>query len=351
MRAVFKGTGMHVPSNRVDNERLSKLMDTSDEWIRQRTGVVTRYYADENEATSDIAVPAAERALEEAGLDRRDIDYVIFATMTPDFYFPGSGAIFQRKLGLRRVGCLDIRQQCAGFLYGLQLASALIRAGQYRNVLLVGAEVHTGLMPFRSWDVALGRADHTVPAEEYRWNTRFRDRAVLFGDGAGAFVICTEEDGSSGIEDVIVHSDGEYADRMHIPAGGSAFRPYFEPGMFERGETVPIVQGREVFKMATLVMPEAVSTILEKNGYGIDDLDLLVMHQANLRINEAVQKRLQLPDEKVFNNIQKYGNTTAATLPIAFHEARSARNLGKGSLVCFVALGSGLCWGAALYRC
>jgi 3-oxoacyl-[acyl-carrier-protein] synthase-3 len=173
---------------------------------------------------------------------------------------------------------------------------------------------------------------------------------VLFGDGAGAFVISAAEAEGRGIEAVLGHSDGEYVDKMWVPAGGSAYRPYFEPSMFENGDVVPVIQGREVFRLAVTLMPEAVQEVLSVNGYSVDDLDLLIMHQANLRINEAVQKRLGLPDEKVFNNIQKYGNTTAATLPIAFHEARSERGLKRGDLVCFVALGSGVNWGALLYR-
>ena len=350
MRSIIRGTGMHVPSNIIDNHRLSQVMDTSDEWILQRTGIATRHYADLDQATSDLAVPAAEQAIESAGIEKSDVDYIVFATMTPDFYFPGSAPLFQNKFGLSGVPALDIRLQCSGFLYGMQLADAMIRAGQYRNILVVGAEVHGGLMPWRCWDVVLGQSDRDVGAEEHAWNTRFRDRSVLFGDGAGAFVVSGAEDGGSGFESIAVHADGAHAEKMWVPAGGSARRPYFDPEAYENGDTVPIVAGREVFKVAVTLMPEAVEGILSKNGYTLDDLDLLIMHQANLRINEAVQKRLGLPDEKVYNNIQKYGNTTAATLPMAFHEAQSERHLEAGDLVCFVALGSGLSWGAALYR-
>ncbi len=356
MRVVIKGTGMHVPGAAVDNHRLARMMETSDEWIMQRTGIATRHYAGHDQATSDLAVPAAEQALLESGLGKEAIDYVVFATMTPDFYFPGSGPVFQRKFGLTRVPCLDIRQQCTGFLYGLQLADAMIRSKQCRTVLVIGAEAHAMFLPWTSWDVVLGKSDRAVPEEERANNTRFRDRIVLFGDGAGAFILAAEEGDAgagiaSGLEDVMVHADGAHADKMWVKAGGSAFRPYFEPGMFTSGDSIPILEGREVFRVAVTVMPEAVEEILLRNGYTLDDLSLLVMHQANLRINEAVQKRLGLPDDKVYNNIQKYGNTTAATLPMAFHEARSARNLKAGDLVCFVALGSGLTWGAALYRC
>jgi len=350
MRAMIRGTGMHVPSNVIDNHRLSRVMDTSDEWIVKRSGITTRHFADLDQATSDLAVPAAEQAITQAGLEKSQIDYIIFATMTPDFYFPGSGPVFQHKCGLNKVGALDIRLQCSGFVYGLQLADAMIRSEQYRNILLIGAEVHGGLMPWKSWDVLLGHSDREVDEEERAWNTRFRDRTVLFGDGAGAFVVSASDTTEGGIEAVSVHADGAHMEKMWVPSGGSARRPYFDPGMFERGETIPIVVGREVFRVAVTVMPKAVETILSENGYGLDDLDLLIMHQANLRINEAVQKGLGLPDSKVYNNIQKYGNTTAATLPMAFHEAKTERNLQPGQLVCFVALGSGLSWGAALYR-
>jgi 3-oxoacyl-[acyl-carrier-protein] synthase-3 len=350
MRAKVTGTGIYVPGNVVDNHDMSRLMDTSDEWIRQRTGIITRRFADLDQATSDLAVPAAEQALGDAGLDKSEIDYVVFATMTPDFYFPGAGPVFANKLGLSEVPCLDIRQQCAGFLWGLQLADAMIRAGQYRNVLVVGAEVHGGFMPW-DWKILFRLSDREVSSEEYAWNTRFRDRCVLFGDGAGVFVVSATNETDRGILDVVVHSDGQYVDKMWVPAGGSRYKPYFKPEMYETGEVVPIVVGREVFRLAVTMMPEALMTVLERNGLGLDDVSLVVMHQANLRINEAVQKRLQLPDEKVYNNIQKYGNTTAATLPLVFHEARTERNLQAGDLVAFVALGSGLSWGAALYRC
>lgn len=350
MRAVIRGTGIHVPPHVVDNERLTRVVDTSDEWIVQRTGIRERRFAAPGTATSDLAAEAVKAALADAGLRAEEVDYLVVATMTPDHYFPGVAPIVQRKAGLGRIACLDIRQQCTGFLYGLQAADAFVRSGSYEHVLVVGAEVHGGFMPWRSWDAVLDSAPREVPEEERRWATRFRDRVVLFGDGAGAFVISAGDGGTSGFLDVEVRADGEHWDKMWVRGGGSAYRPYFDPAMFERGDTVPIVEGRDVFRMAVTVMPEAVQSILARNGFGIGDLDLLVMHQANLRINEAVQERLGLPDAKVFHNIQRYGNTTAATLPIAFHEARRERNLGPGALVGFVALGAGLTWGAALYR-
>jgi 3-oxoacyl-[acyl-carrier-protein] synthase-3 len=346
MRTVLLGTGMYVPENVIKNEKLSQVMDTSDEWIQQRTGIEARCFASPGQGSSDMAVPAAEAAVRDAGIEKSEIDYVVFATMTPDHYFPGAGAEFQHKFGLDRVPVLDIRQQCAGFLYALQLADAMIKAGQYRTILVIGAEVHAGFMPW-NWDAVLG--DAKISEEEFARNTTVRDRTVIFGDGAGAFVLQASAEAENGLLDVKVHSDGEYWDRLHTPSVGSAYRPYVSDDT-KAIDRVPIVKGREVFKLASILMPEVVLQVLERNDLTIDDLDLLVMHQANLRINNMVQKRLGLPDEKVFNNIQRYGNTTAATLPMAFHEARKERGVKSGDLVCFVALGSGLNWGAALYR-
>lgn len=353
MRAVITGTGMHVPPATVDNHALSKIMDTSDEWIRVRTGIVERHYAAPDEATSDLAVPAARRAIADAGLQLSDIDYLVVATMTPDYFFPGTAPFLQRKLGLGHIPCLDIRQQCAGFVYALQLADAIIRSGQSRRVLVVGAEVHASMVPWRdeSWQVALGQAEGPVPQEQYEHNTTTRDRVVLFGDGAGAVVVEADEKDDRGIVDCLLHTNGMEAERLWTKAGGSAFRPYFTPEMYHSDDVIPIVDGRKVYALAVTFMPQVTLEILERNGLGIDDLDLVIMHQANLRINEAVQKRLGLPDDKVFNNIQHYGNTTAGTIPIAFHEALEQGRVKPGDLLCFVGLGSGLNWGAILYRC
>ena len=348
MRSAILGTGMFVPPSVVPNDRMARVMDTSDAWIRQRTGIVTRRLAEPGVGTSDLAVPAARAALEDAGMAPHEIDYVVVATMTPDYYFPGVGSLLQLKLGLPAVPCLDIRQQCAGFVYGLQVADGLVRSGTARRVLLVGAEVHGGFMPW-NWDVVLGRSDEAISPEEYAFITRYRDRLILFGDGAGAVVMGPAEDGR-GLVDVRIHTDGSQWSRMRVNGGGSAYRPYFDAEMIARGDLVPVVEGRDVYRAAVQLMPEALLEVLERNGLTLDDLDLLLMHQANLRINEAVQKRLGLPDAKVFNNIQKYGNTTAATIPMALHEARTAGLVRPGSLVAFVALGSGLHWGAALHR-
>jgi 3-oxoacyl-[acyl-carrier-protein] synthase-3 len=353
MRAVITGTGMHVPPKIVTNNDLSRIMDTTDEWIQVRTGIIERRFAARDQATSDIALPAARQAIDSAGCTLGDIDYLILATMTPDCYFPGSAPFLQRKLGLGTIPCLDIRQQCAGFLYALQLADALIRSGQQRRVLVVGAEVHSCLQPWdhHSWDVAMGDAEGPVAAEEFQRNTLFRDRTVLFGDGAGAVVVEGSESTDRGVIDCVIHCDGNEAERLWTKAAGSAFRPYISPEMIASGDITPIVEGRKVYALAVTAMPEVTLEILRRNGLNLENLDLLIMHQANLRINEGVQKRLGLPDNKVFNNIQRYGNTTAGTIPIAYHEALQQGRAKAGDLVCFVGLGSGLNWGAVLYRC
>ena len=349
MRAAIQGTGIYLPETVVDNHALARVMDTSDEWIQTRTGIKERRFADLESATSDIAVPAARQALDKAGMTVADIDYVIVATMTPDMYLPGSAPFLQRKLGMPMVPCLDIRQQCAGFLYGLQLADALIRSEQYRNVLVIGAEVHACFMPW-SWDVVLGKRPGPVSPEEYAVNTDTRDRTVLFGDGAGAAVVTPRTDEEGGIIDFLLKTDGSQAEKLYAPVGGSAYRPYFSPEMAAGGGVTPIVEGRDVYRLAVRLMPQVTEEVLERNGLRLDDLRLLIVHQANLRINEAVQQRLGLPDDKVFNNIQNYGNTTAATIPIAYHEALEQGRIDRGDLVCFVALGAGLNWGAMLYR-
>jgi len=353
MRAVITGTGMYIPDSTVDNDAMSQIMDTSDEWIQVRTGIAKRQYAAPDQATSDLAVPAARQAIENAGLKPADIDYLVVATMTPDYYFPGSAPFLQRKLGLEHIPCLDIRQQCAGFVYALQLADALIRSGQHRRVLVVGAECHAAMVPWNdaTWRVALGKDDGPVSAEDYEKNTLSRNIVVLFGDGAGAVVVEAHDDDDRGVIDCLLHTNGDQAERLWTKAGGSAFRPYFTPEMHESGDVVPIVEGRKVYALAVTFMPQVTLEILEKNGFTTDDIDLMIMHQANLRINEGVQKRLKLPDDKVFNNIQNYGNTTAGTIPIAYHEALEQGRVREGDLVCFVGLGSGLNWGAILYRC
>ena len=335
----------------VDNRALGRIMDTSDEWIQTRTGIRERRFADPESATSDMALPAARAAIEDAGMSPGDIDYVVLATMTPDMYFPGSAPFLQRKLGVTGVPCLDIRQQCAGFLYGLQVADAMIRSHQYKNVLVVGAEVHALFHALEELGrVTRGKVTRRVPTEEYEVNTATRDRSVIFGDGAGAVVLTPTMDEDKGILDILLYTDGTEAERLCTRAGGSAYRPYFDPEMTASGDVTPFVDGREVYRLAVRLMPQVVKEILARNELSLDDVALVIMHQANLRINEAVQHRLGLPSDKVFNNIERYGNTTAGTIPIALHEAREAGRVRSGDLLCLVGLGSGLNWGAILYR-
>jgi 3-oxoacyl-[acyl-carrier-protein] synthase-3 len=342
---------MYVPPRVVTNEMLSRIMDTSDEWIVPRTGIKERRFVDPGIGSAELGAKAAEAALADAGLTAKDVDFIVFATMTPDHYFPGNGGLLATRLGMETTHALDIRMQCAGFLSGLQTADAFIRSGAYDRVLLVGAEVHSGLMPWPEsvWDVMLGKAPGPCDPFWYERATGMRDRAVLFGDGAGAMVLEANDSGDGrGFLGFVMKTDGTNWNKLYVPGGGCKSRPYFTPEMFDDLRTIPIVEGRQVFRLASQLMPEAVRGVLEKQGKKLEEVDLLLMHQANLRINEAVQKVLGLPDERVFNNIHRYGNTTAATLPMAYHEARQEGRIGPGSLVGFTALGAGLHWGAGL---
>ena len=344
---------MFVPEGVVTNERLSRLMDTTDQWIRQRTGIEERHFARKGQSSATLGAEAARRALDDAGMSPSDLDLIVFATMTPDHYFPGNGGILARALGLTSTHALDIRMQCAGFLSGLQVADAFIRSGSARRVLLVGAECHASLFPWgdAEWAVLFGESDGPVSEAARAWGTAQRDRAVIFGDGAGAFVLEANESGDGrGFLGFRMRTDGTHWDKLYVPGGGSASFPYFTPAMFEDNRTVPIVEGRQVFRLATTAMPEIVREIVAEHGFSAADLSLLLMHQANLRINEAVQKHLELADERVYNNIQRYGNTTAATLPLVYHEAKAQGRVHPGDLVVFTALGAGLHWGAGLLR-
>ena len=350
-RAVIVGSGSHIPKNRVTNDMLARLMDTSDEWIRERSGVEARHYVDPGTSTSDLGVEAARIALAHAGVAPEDIDLVVFATMTPDHYFPGAGALLQAKLGLRHVPCFDIRQQCVGFLYGLQLVDAHVRAGLARNVLLIGAEIHSGFMPWNApqWEHLYGRSDTPPTAEQRAWNTRFRHLTVLFGD-AGAAVVVQAQEGGRGIVDQVLHTDGADYDKLYVPGTGFKHRPYVDPEQIARGDHIPVMDGRWVFKMATTRMVEVAAELLQRAGVGTSDLAMVLMHQANKRINEYVQKALGLPDAKVCHNIERFGNTTAATIPLLWDECVRADRIHAGDLVLMVAFGAGMNWGATLLR-
>jgi len=344
---------MFVPETVVTNDRLSRLMDTNDEWIQQRTGIEERRFARRGVSSADLGYEAATRAIQDAGLGPKDIDLILFATMTPAHYFPGNGGLLAARLGLSTTHAIDIRMQCAGFLSGLHVADAFIRSGGARRILLVGSECHASFFPWSEseWDILFGDSDAPASPQAQAWGTAHRDRAVIFGDAGGAFVLEADESGSGrGFLGFEMRTDGAHWDKLYVPGGGSASFPYFNPEMFEKNLTIPIVEGRQVFRLATTAMPQIVRETLARHGLELSDLSLLLMHQANLRINEAVQKSLGLPDEKVFNNIQRYGNTTAATLPLVFHEARSQGRIREGDLVCFTALGAGLHWGAGLLR-
>jgi 3-oxoacyl-[acyl-carrier-protein] synthase-3 len=353
IRAFIAGSGSEIAPNLVTNDMLARIMDTSDAWIAERTGVRTRYFVDRGVSTSVLAEAAARRAMEHAGVRPADIDFLVFATMTPDYFFPGCGGLLQSRLGVGTVPCLDIRQQCSGFLYGLQVADAHIRSRLARTVLLVGAEVHSGFMPWKeaSWARLGGAVETPIPAAEWAVNTATRHLTVLFGDAAAAVVLRGADDGQAGyVVDHLLHADGTDAAKLCVPGIGFRHRPYVDAGQVERAEYVPTMDGRYVFKMATTRMVEAARTILDRNGVTLDDVSLVLMHQANLRINEYVQKTLGLPDTKVLHNIHKYANTTAATIPLLWDEGVRNRRIRAGDLVLMVAFGAGMTWGASLVR-
>jgi len=352
-RALLAGCGVALPPRVVTNHDFARVLETSDEWIFERSGIRERRFVERGVGASDLGAEAAHAALDDAGMAAAELDYVVCATMTPDHYFPGPATLVQHKLGLSPLPALDIRQQCAGFAYGLQVVDALIGSGTAASVLLVGCDVHTALMPFseRTWAVLEGRDPGPLPAEDFEWNSRYRHLVVLFGDAAGAMVFRASAAGDGrGILGCLLYGDGGHKDVLAVPGAGSTRRPWVTAEQIAAGETVPVMDGRQVFKLAVTRMPEATRALLARHGHGLGDLDLLVMHQANLRINEAAQKALGLPDAKVHNNIDRYGNTTSATLPLAFHEARQAGKAPQGALVAFAALGAGLHWGAVLMR-
>lgn len=325
-RTRVAGLGHYVPPKVVTNDDLAKIMETSDAWIQERTGIQKRHFAEEGMGASDLAFEATKRLLQKTGKHAREIDFIIFATLSPDYFFPGSGVLLQEKLGIDSIGALDIRTQCTGFIYGLSIADSMIRSGQYNRILLVGSEVHsTGL-------------DLT---------TRGRDVAVLFGDGAGvALLEATEEE--KGILSTHLHADGRYAKELWVEKPGSPRA--LSPQDVEEGRHFPRMNGKEVFKHAVTKFISVVDEALKTNRFAREDIDLLVVHQANLRISEAVREYLKLPPEKVYNNIQRYGNTTAASIPLALSEAEEEGRLKEGDLVCLAAFGSGFTWGSALIR-
>lgn len=323
------GIGMAVPSRVVTNHDLAKLMETSHDWIVERTGIEERRWVEPGEGGAELGARAATEAIQRAGLEAKDIDLIIYATLSPDFNFPGTGVFVQRLLGMREIPCLDIRQQCTGFIYGLSIADAYIRSGTFKHVLLIGSEVHsTGL------DIS----------------TAGRDVTVLFGDGAGAVVLGRATDDQHVLLSTHVHADGSEAEILWTEYPASTRHPRISVEAMAERKHYPVMNGKKVFKHAVTRMPQALMEGMVANKLKLDDIDMVIPHQANLRINQMVAKMIGLPDEKMHNNIQKYGNTTAASIPICMHEAIELGKIKPGNLVCLVAFGAGLTWGSAFLR-
>ncbi|WP_293304818.1 3-oxoacyl-ACP synthase III family protein [Pedobacter sp. UBA5917] len=345
-QSKIAGIGYYVPKNVYTNDDLSRFMDTNDAWIQERTGIKERRFADRNEeTTTTMGIEAAKIAIERAGITVKDVDFIVFATLSPDYYFPGCGVLLQREMGMGEIGALDIRNQCSGFVYALSVADQFVKTGMYKNVLVVGSEKHSFAMDFE---------------------TRSRNVSVIFGDGAGAVVLQPTDEPGKGILSTHLHSDGADAEILAMYYPGSHANKWLKDkpaypeqelgGLFmtneilESGAALPYMDGPAVFKKAVVKFPEVIKEALAANNLAEKDIDMLVPHQANLRISQYVQQLLGLNDDQVFNNIQKYGNTTAASVPIALCEAWEAGKIKDGDLVCLAAFGSGFTWASALIR-
>ncbi len=341
------GIGYYVPKNTVTNNDLTKFMDTSDEWIRERTGIEERRYAHRTEeTTTTMGVEAAAIAIERAGITAQDIDFIVFATICPDYYFPGCGVLLQRAMKMKEIGALDVRNQCSGFVYALSVADQFIKSGMYKNILVVGSEKHSFGLDF---------------------TTRGRNISVIFGDGAGAVVLQPTTKEGQGILSTHLHSDGGSAEILAMFNPGTHANHWTENkladfddaemgemfmshDMIDKAQNFPTMDGPAVFKKAIVKFPEVIMEALAANGLQTTDINLLVPHQANLRIAQYVQQKLKLTDDQVYNNIQKFGNTTAASIPIALCEAWEKGKVKEGDLVCLAAFGSGFTWASALLR-
>jgi 3-oxoacyl-[acyl-carrier-protein] synthase III len=341
------GIGMYVPSNVYTNNDLTKYMETNDEWIQERTGIKERRYAHRTEeTTTTMGVEAAKIAIERAGITAQDIDFIIFATLSPDYYFPGCGVLVQRAMQMKEVGALDVRNQCSGFVYALSVADQFIKTGMYKNILVIGSEKHSFGLDF---------------------STRGRNVSVIFGDGAGAVVLQPTEKEGQGILSTHLHSDGESAEILAMYNPGShanhwgtkdyasfddaeISQMFMSHQMIDNAQNFPYMDGPAVFKKAVVKFPEVIIEALDKNGYQSTDIDMLIPHQANLRISQFVQQKLKLQDHQVYNNIMNYGNTTAASIPIALCEAWEKGMIKEGDLVCLAAFGSGFTWASALMK-
>ncbi len=344
------GTGHYVPGKPVTNHALARVMDTSDEWIQTRTGIQQRYFARDGQGASDLAVEAAKKALDDAGVAASEIDYIIFATMTPDHFFPGSGPLLGAKLGISGIPALDIRQQCAAMPYAFQLANGLVQSGAAETILLVGAEVHAGFMPWTDWDVVRSEAEREVTAEARERANRHRGLAIIFGDGAAAMVLRKSQAPNGGFIGAELHSDGDSFDHLYVPGCGFRSIPYVTPEALAAEEHLPQMRGPSLLKKAVKTLSQTVKSICETYGVSQDEIDCFIAHQANDRINQAVRQALRIPPEKIPSNIARYGNTSAATIGILTDELRRDGTIGEGDLLCFLALGAGLNWGAALLR-
>ena len=327
------GLGYYVPENVVTNEDLSKIMDTNDAWIQERTGIKERRHVIKGEdTTTTMGVKAAKIAIERAGIDKNDIDFIVFATLSPDYYFPGPGVLVQRDLGIKTVGALDVRNQCSGFVYAISVADQYIKTGMYKNVLVIGSELHSyGL-------------DMT---------TRGRAVSVIFGDGAGAAVLSRADGQDEGILSTHLHSEGQHAEELSLIAPGMGKR-WVSDILADNDPNdesyFPYMNGQFVFKNAVVRFSEVIMEGLQKNGLNPSDIDLLVPHQANLRISQFIQNKFGLTEDQVFNNIMSYGNTTAASIPIALTEAWESGKVKTGDLVVLAAFGSGFTWGSVIIR-
>lgn len=346
-KSKIAGIGMYVPSNVVTNNDLTQYMETSDEWIQERTGIKERRFADRTkETTTTMAVEASKIAIERAGITTDDVDFIVFATLSPDYYFPGCGVLVQRAMKMKEIGALDIRNQCSGFVYALSVADQFIKTGMYKNILVIGSEKHSFGLDF---------------------STRGRNVSVIFGDGAGAVVLQRAPEGHQGILSTHLHSDGESAEilAMYNPGTHANYwqeqqyasfddaqigEMFMSHSMIDNAENFPYMDGPSVFKKAVVKFPEVIMESLTANGYSPADINMLIPHQANLRIAQFVQQKLQLKDEQVYNNIMNYGNTTAASVPIALCEAWEKGKIKEGDLVCLAAFGSGFTWASALLR-
>ncbi len=328
-RSFIAGIGSYVPPKRVTNDDLAKIMDTSDEWIHLRTGIRERRFAEPGVYCSDLALEAVQQAVADAKISMTDIDFIIFATLSPDHFFPGTACYLQAKLGLEGVPCLDVRNQCSGFLYSLSVADAFVRSGMYRRVLVVGSEVHSSGLDF---------------------SDAGRDVSVIFGDGAGAAIVSPCDDPDRGILYSELHADGRYARALRADLFDISRKPFMTPETAKTREIWPCMNGKKVFKHAIVRLIEVFNSTLAAQGIAAEDIKYIIPHQANMRINQIVADKLEIPREKFLHNMQHYGNTTAASIPLLLDETYRAGKIEPGDLLMLIGFGSGFTWGTALLR-